>query len=108
MSETHAVIISIVGTSESGNAFSDELRVLMSEIHALLPRAMPSFVLAAQPASVTTHELLSPPEHRRRSPLIATAEHEIITAARMWRDGRVEGAADRLRAAIEAWEKFPE
>ena len=107
MNETHAVIISIVGTSQGGNAFGDELNALMAGLNALIPTAMPTFVPAAQPAGVMTHELLAAPEDRRHSPLVATAEHEIIEAARMWRDG-APGAKTRLRAAIEAWEKFPE
>lgn len=118
MSETHAVIISIVGTTERGSAFADELHALMDGLHALIPQAMPTFVLAAQPASVTTHELLAPPEHRRVSFPIQSAEHDIIEAARKlkktlrgdgngrcWCNAR---AADELSSAIDRWERFPE
>lgn len=107
MSETHAVIISIVGTAQGGNVFGDELRALMDGLHKLIPEAMPTFVLAAQPASVTTHELLAPPEHKRYSPVIRTAEDDIITAAQMWHDKR-PGAVEALHKAVEAWLRFPE
>ena len=107
MSETHSVIITIVGTTEGGEAFSRELGALMDGLRALLPDAMPGFVPANPPVTVTTNELLSAPEHKRYSPLVATAEDDIIKAARMWRDKR-PGAAALLRAAVDAWERFPE
>jgi hypothetical protein len=116
--ETHAIIITIVGASELGTAFGDELHALNAELSALLPRIMPSFVFAHPPATVITHELLAAPVERRVAPAVQTAENDIITAARkvkktlrgdgngrVWCDAK---AADELASAIERWERFPE
>jgi len=107
LTETYHIAITIVGTTPGGEKFSEELAALMDGVRDVLERAMPTFTPAHPPVSVTTYELLAAPEHKRVSPLIQTAEYDIITAARQWNKG-VRGSAERLRAAVETYERFPE
>jgi hypothetical protein len=117
MSETHCITIQIVGTVQAGGRFQEQLSALFERLQALLPEVMPDVVLANPPATVTTFELFDTIPAKRVDWKLSQAESELIKAARIASDAisgdgnghcTIEaGAADRLRRAIEQWEKMP-